>query len=201
MPLSDYGALSLLQVSRMPKAHARKIYSELRSVANKRISRLANSEFTNTQRYLANKAGFPKLKEISDKELIHILPDLTKFVYGNTTVTGMRLEAIRGANDLHDERYHGIFDFVTPENYFTVIDMLNYYHSTNLARLYDSEAAITLANEVSKKFNNRAEVYKHFEFWLEHSDELSVTERTKTGKPTGSAVQWRNALGIKRYDD
>lgn len=201
MPLSDYGVLSLLQVSRMPKAHVRKIYSELRSVANKRISRLADSEFSNTQTYLENKAGFPKLKEISDKELIHILPDLTKFVYGSTTVSAMRLKAKHGAEDLHDARYHGIFDFVTPENFFNVIDMLNYYHSRGLAKLYGSDAVIKLANEVVKKFNNPSEVYKHFEFWMSNVDSLSVTDVTKTGKPTGSAVQWRNALGIRRYDD
>lgn len=201
MALSDYGVLSPLQVSRIPKSQARKIYSELRSVANKRIARLAKSEFSNTQAYLANKAGFPKLNDITDKDLINLLPDLTRFTYGNTTLTGMREEAKRGAEELHQKKYHGQFDFVTPENYFIVIDMLNYYRSMNLSKLYDSDEVIALANEVVQKFNNPSEVYKHFEFWLEHTDELSMTDTTIRGTETGSSVQWRNALGIKRYDD
>lgn len=201
MALSDYGVLTTLEVSSMTKSHARKIYSELRSVANKRIARLAKSEFTNTQAYLANKAGFPKLNDITDKTLMNLLPDLTKFVYGNTTVSGMRLEAQRGAADLHKPHFHGIFDFVIPENYFIVIDMLNYYHSMNLAKLYDSDEVVTLANEVAKKFNNPSEVYKHFEFWMQHADDLAATDKTIKGNETGSSVQWRNALGIKRYDD
>lgn len=201
MPISDYGQMSLLQASRLPENMQRKIYSDLRSVANKRLDRLGKSEFSSTQTYKYHKGGFPKLSDISKKDLSHQLSDLTKFVYSNTTVSGMRAEAKRGAEEFQSKKYHGIFDFVTPQNYFQVIEMLDYYHRMGYDRLYDSERVVTLANEVKSKFTDQLDVYNHFEFWIDHADELSVLRTTKQGRSTGSAIQWRNALGISRYDD
>ena len=201
MPVSDYGRISLLQASRLPENMQRKIYSDLRSVANKRIDRLGKSEFASTQVYKYHKGGFPKLSDISKKDLAHQLSDLTKFVYSNTTVSGMRVEAKRGAEEFHSKKYHGMFDFVTPQNYHQVIEMLDYYHRLGYDRIYDSERVVTLANEVHSKFDNEVDVYRHFEFWIDHADELSVLRTTKQGRSTGSAIQWRNALGISRYDD
>lgn len=70
----------------------RKEYSRLRSIANKRLDRLMNSEFADSQAVAYNAGLYIPLAAVQSKsELKHLLTDLARFILSEqSTVTGQR---------------------------------------------------------------------------------------------------------------
>lgn len=121
----------------------KKIYSEKRDIAQKRIKRLQKSDFKKTNAALAYKSGVPTLKSIraeseKDKELeknilVYELSKLQNFL-GNkySKVSELKKTRDKAIDTLHK---HG-YDFVTKSNYNEFIDFMNYLHNTQLDRIY-----------------------------------------------------------------
>lgn len=80
----------------------RKEYTRLRDIAQKRIKRLGQSYFKNSEAYKYNEDRFKLLKDIkTDHELRMLLSDLSKFVNSPSST-------IRGQWDLVNRRIEGI---------------------------------------------------------------------------------------------
>lgn len=93
----------------------RKEYSRLRDIAQKRIQRLSQSEWTWTQNYQKHKEGFAKLDELKDKsDLAHELADLGHFVYSKASaISGLEEIREKSIESLHLSGYN----FITSKNW------------------------------------------------------------------------------------
>lgn len=115
----------------------RREYSRLRSIANKRLSRIGNSEFSITDVYQYNKGRFVPLSEIrSVGELRAKAVQVSRFLNSDTG-------SLSGLQKLRDQqietlRKHG-YNFVTRENYFEFIEYMEAGKDLLSSRIYDSE--------------------------------------------------------------
>ena len=69
-----------------------KEYTRLRDIAQKRLKRMSESEFADTQIYRKYKDAFPKQKDLrSASDLAYTLSDLARFVSSpQSTITGLK---------------------------------------------------------------------------------------------------------------
>lgn len=89
-PLFEYNPRTLAKIS---ENDLRKEYARLYSVAQKRIKRLAKSEFSNTEFYTLNVNRFRPTKSIKrgTAEIKYALMDIARFIVAETsTVSGIR---------------------------------------------------------------------------------------------------------------
>ena len=69
----------------------RKEYTKMRDIAQKRIKRLGESEFSWSQAYKQNRNGFKKLKELDIRDLPKAFSELSKFVSAKgSSVSGQK---------------------------------------------------------------------------------------------------------------
>lgn len=110
------------------ESDARKEYTRLRDIAEKRIKRLGKSEFANTQTYRNVQEGFKKLKDIkSQRELSMGLADLARFLSSDTsTVTGLWNARERALETMHQ---HGFTD-INRENFALFGEFMEWARST-----------------------------------------------------------------------
>ena len=115
----------------------RREYSRLRSIANKRLARIGNTEFRVTDTYQYNKGRFVPLSEItSNAELRAKAVQVSRFLNSDTG-------SLSGLQKLRDQqieilRKHG-YDFVTRENYFEFVEYMEAGKDLLSSRIYDSE--------------------------------------------------------------
>lgn len=100
-------------------------YSRLRSIAQKRLKTLEQSEFAASQTVRYNKGRYKKLSDIeSTSELSHLLGDLARFLTAQRgTVSGLRQERERAMETWREQ--YGV-DFVQPEEWVDYSDFLEY---------------------------------------------------------------------------
>ena len=174
----------------------RKEYSRLRSIARKRLERLAESEFRETQTYKRAQHQFIPLADVPNKiALAYKLKDVFDFVNtSKTTVTGMR--AIR-KKSIDTLKAHNI-DFVTEENYLEFGEFMRYARAKAKAKLFDSDQAVALYEWAKSKEINPDRLKYHFNEWLQNAYDIqNFTPKVKRGKTLSSKqlnAQLRNYL-------
>lgn len=136
-------------------------YTRLRDIAQKRLSRLGKSEFSDTQSYQRYKDAFPVLKEIkNDGEFRLRLSELAKFVSSSTSsITGLKQKREKQLASLHERGY----DWVTEENFQEFYEWIDEYidtHSTK--RYYPAPEVVKEAFKEHMKEINPEEVKKEF---------------------------------------
>ena len=91
-----YPVYSPQALRKMSDAELRKVYSRLRSIANKRIDRLKKAGFESSREVGYNDGVYIRLAEVkSRRELVVLTSQVSKFLYAKrSTVTGQR-ESIR----------------------------------------------------------------------------------------------------------
>ena len=101
----------------------RKEYSRLRDIAQKRLKRLSQSEWTWTQNYQRYKGGFAKLSELEGKDdLAHELADLGHFVYNKaSSISGLEEIREKSVKSLEENGY----SFINEENWKEWTDFMN----------------------------------------------------------------------------
>lgn len=117
-----------IQNKELGEAAARKEYTRLRNIAQKRLKRLAGSEFAESKEYLINANRFVTLKEMkSPNELYARLSDLQRFINAkSSTVTGQKArrdKAIRTWNEKPG------MEWVNKENFKDFIEFLQFMKS------------------------------------------------------------------------
>ena len=110
-----------------PKA-IREEYSRLRSIARKRLERLERLE-PDSYAYRHNVGVYKPLKELTQTEVIKLLPELAQFIAAKTgTVTGIREARLKAVEKL---REHG-YEQINESNYKTFASWMEKWRSEKL---------------------------------------------------------------------
>ena len=149
----------------------REEYSRLRSIAVKRLQRLGNSEWNDTDLYLRSKNKFKKLKDIkNERELRYLFSDLHYFLESpRSSVTGLDKIRRQSLDTLHA---HG-YEFVTKKNFREFGRFMEWAREHAQAYMYDSERVANTFNEISVKRNlSQQEIESAFRSWSRRERKL-----------------------------
>ena len=152
-------------------------YTRLRDIAQKRLKRMGETKFRETNTYKFNVKHYPKLKDIKTvNELAGRLADLAQFIidpYG--TITKQKVIMNKSLATLHDNNYK----FVTEENYIEFGKFMEYYRDTHYDEIYDSGDAADTYGVTVKHQIDPEKVKEDFEFWLENIEVAKKLRRSK----------------------
>lgn len=166
-------------------------YSRLRKIANKRLSALGRSKFSNTQAYLLNVGKYVTLDKIkTERDLMYRLQDLAKFVTAKSgSVTG-QYEIRRNA--LESLRERGI-DFVNEKNFELFGQFMEEARIRGYSKIFGSERVSELFGIASKKGMNPEELFKDFGYWMTNRQNLEETPKIKNENKRNSA-EYKKAI-------
>ena len=152
-------------------------YTRLRDIAQKRLKRMGETKFRETNTYKFNVKHYPKLKDIKTvNELAGRLADLARFIvdpYG--TLTKQKEIMKKSLITLHENDY----TFVTEENYIEFGKFMEYYRDTHYDEIYDSGDAADAYGVTVKHQIDPEKVKEDFEFWLENIQAAKDLKRSK----------------------
>lgn len=133
----------------------RHAYSEMRSIANKRLNRLGKSEFRESAAYQMHKGGFAKLADIPKADLAKAFHDVQRFLAAKTsTVSGQRE---RRDKIIAAWQAQGLD--INKNNFNTVMDIM--HRLRGMKQVYGSDTAVEAANAaLSRNFNLSAAMEK-----------------------------------------
>lgn len=192
-----------LMSGRVTEADARKEYTRLRDIAQKRLKRMGQSMFRDTQAYRLNVDAYPKLKDIRigkrgrpSADLAYKLSALARFVAAEQgSVAGMTRIMEKNLKTLHS---HG-FTFVTKQNYLNFARFMEEWRVQGLNKEYDSGDAVDLYEQVERHRMNPARVAEKFEYWLQNRQELEQLRPSKSkGTQSSKKVKDRIERAKKR---
>lgn len=131
----------------------RREYTRQRDIASKRLARLSNSEFADSEFTNKYQQGFPKLSDIggNKRELAHALADVNRFLNSKGST-------IKGQTKMRDERIatlhaHG-YDFVTKENYKEFTQLMSRASEMGLSKAFGSDTVAELVKKLPENSNN-----------------------------------------------
>lgn len=166
-------------------------YRYLRTIANKRLSKFAGTEFEDAQSYVKNKDRFVPLKQIkSERDLRFKLYELNKFIRAeSSSVTGLkriRNRAIKTA------RERGM-TWLNKSNIKQFGEYMDFLRSKYGAKQFDSERAQELFGQSIKRKIDPMEIAEDFQFFRKHAEELSKMPKIKSGAKA-TAEDYKKAL-------
>ena len=172
-------------------AEMREQYNYFRGVAMKRLKRLGESEFADSQAYLKNIKQFKPISRIeTQSELEQRLYAVQKFLRSKgSTVKGqkeIRKKAVEAANE------KGL-DFINESNIADFGQYMDYLRAKYKGKQFDSERAVRLFVAATKKGIDPIEVAEDFEYWKNNISYLEKMPKIKNDKPH-SAEDYRNAI-------
>lgn len=172
----------------------REEYSRLRSIAVKRLQRLGNSEWNDTDLYLRSKNKFKKLKDIkNERELRYLFSDLHYFLESpRSSVTGLDKIRRQSLDTLHA---HG-YEFVTKKNFREFGRFMEWAREHAQAYMYDSERVANTFNEISVKRNlSQQEIESAFRSWSRRERKL---QKIRNLNPRTSQEIFEKYFGRRR---
>lgn len=171
----------------------RKEYTRLRDISQKRLKRLAQAGYDDTQVYLKNVNHYPKLKDIkSESELASRLSDLSRFITAKaSTVTGQKDIMYKSLKTLHDDHYY----FVNEGNFREFGKFMEEYRFQMQDLDYDSGDAADLYGVVIKHKLDPKQVEDDFNFWLENVDKAKELRFNKAS--AGNFKKMKARLMVK----
>lgn len=145
----------------------RKEYSRMRDIAEKRIKRLSESEFTTSKALREHPEGFAKLKEIDARDLPKAFSELSKFIGAKgSSVTGQRQIREKTIRTWQEQGLN-----LNQKNYDKTIKILEEMRRRKI--VYGSDKAIEVANSMLEMDDQQTDEWlDHLEVLLQHSDEL-----------------------------
>lgn len=179
------------QISNMSESAIRKAYSELRSVANKRLSRLEKQGLGMTAR---TGYKFPTIKNIEESSKATIaseLADVSKFLRDpRTTVTGEK-EFLRNFKEMMTEKgYQDLVD--TPDDIYKTLQFMEDIRETNNNKVLPSGDALDALQQAQRLKIPIEKFKQNIDIFVQHLDELEEVKPTKGGRTFSS--QRLNAL-------
>ena len=155
---------------------ARRTYSELRKIANKRIARLEAAGFRS---YRQDNQPFAKLENIWTVDLAYELSELTRYLmHEGTTVREAKTQRKRFLEGMHDKGYY----YITEANYYDFLDFMGNMREVYGARAFDSGDAVDVYNETQRLNIPREVVQKHYEYFVQKQDQLETLQPKKSRK-------------------
>ena len=136
---SDYNPVYQIALKRHTERELRQEYTRLRDIAQKRLGRIGQTEFAESQVYKNWAGRFPMTKTIKDPQTLALaLADVANYVGGGITLKTMKQQRARSLETLHE---HG-YDFVTKENFVKFGRFMDAYRAANLDRVAGSDIAV-----------------------------------------------------------
>lgn len=150
----------------------RKVYTTMRDIAQKRIKRMGQTEFSQSKTYQTNKEGFKKLKDIDPRDFAKAFSELSKFVTAKgSTVTGQRAIMQKTMKKLNEAVGAEEGAGVTRSNYWRVISILERARSQKI--VYGSDKMVELAESTMALTSEQfSDVLDNLDDFLKHSDEV-----------------------------
>lgn len=169
----------------------REQYNYFRGVAMKRLKRLGESEFADSQAYLKNINQFKPLSRIETQaELEKRLYTVQKFLRSKgSTISGqkaIRKKAVEAAQE------KGL-DFINESNIAEFGQYMDYLRAKYKGAQFDSERAMRLFVASKKKDVEPMEVAEDFEYWKKNVSYFEKVPKIKDDKPH-SAEDYRNEI-------
>ena len=175
----------------MSESAIRKAYSELRSVANKRLGRLEKQGLGMTAR---TGYKFPTIKNIEESSKATIaseLADVSKFLRDpRTTVSGEK-QFLTNFKEMMTEK--GYSDLVeTPDDIYNTLQFMEEIRETNNNRLLPSGDVLDVLQQAERLKIPTDKLKDNIDIFAQHLDELENVKPTKGGRTFSS--QRLNAL-------
>lgn len=120
----------------------RKYYTDARAIAMKRIKRISESDVP----FVDGKPDFPKVKEISDSELINAVADLNRFNQGKWDTMGATIKKRREVRDKAiktAEQTLGIS--IDKSEWSRLVRFMEWFKNAAISKKYDSDDEETVA--------------------------------------------------------
>ena len=170
-------------------------YTRLRDIAQKRLKRMGETKFRETNTYKFNVKHYPKLKDIkSINELAGRLVDLSRFIIDPYGTLAKQKEIMKKSlNTLHEHDY----TFVTEENYIEFGKFMEYYRDTHYDEIYDSGDAADAYGVTVKHNIDPDKVKADFELWLENIDKAKELRRSKQSNGNYEKMKKRLTQKVK----
>lgn len=178
----------------LTERNLREEYSRLRSIAVKRLQRLGNSEWNDTDLYLRSKNKFKKLKDIkNERELRYLFSDLHYFLESpRSSVTGLDKIRRQSLDTLHA---HG-YEFVTKKNFREFSRFMEWAREHAQAYMYDSDRVANAYNELAVKRNlSQQEIESAFRAWSRRERKL---QKIRNLNPRTSQEIFEKYFGRRR---
>ena len=167
------------------EAAMKREYSRLRDIAQKRLIRMGEGEFSKSATYEQNVGRFPVLKtfteggKISKKaEFAKALSQLSRFIESPISTTrGQRAVQKQTIATLQERGY----TFVNAKNYWEFISFMEEARARKLDRTYDSDR-IAQMFKAARKQNIPADVlYEDFDYYVKNKQYLSKIDVPERG--------------------
>ena len=178
-----------LQSGSLSEKEIRDEYRRLRSIANKRIDRLARAGYTDTQTYLRNVGAYKSPSNYTMAELKYKLYQISKFVSArSSTVGGMRLIEKQTLEKLHEKDLGRIM------NLQEFGDFMDWARAKYKYSEFDSERAAEVYNESKRRKIDIEEIKKDYELFRDNYQK--ITELPVYRKAERRTSEWyRKVLG------
>lgn len=157
----------------------RQEYSRLRSIARKRLERLAVAE-PDSYAYRANVGQYAPVKDLSPAEMRDLLPRLARFIAAKTgTVSGIRAQRQAAVKTLQERGYA----FITRNNIRAYGDFMDAWRAKDTSHTYGSQLvyeAFVFTQEMGIAVDR---IKDSFATWLASLDKLQkyVKKQNKRG--------------------
>ncbi len=145
----------------------RKEYARLRSVYQKRIKRLENSEFASTEFYDKYAGYFPKTRNIEDeRSMRYLLSEMSRFIESPmSTIKGQREYVRKNLKTLKENGY----DFINESNFQDFAEFMETVRTVAIESLYDSDRIANIFREENEKRKSgkttQKQLIKAFKSW------------------------------------
>ena len=179
------------QISNMSESAIRKAYSELRSVANKRLGRLEKQGLGMTARTGYKFPTIRNIEESSKATIASELADVSKFLRDpRTTVTGEK-QFLNNFREMMTEK--GYADLVdTPDDIYKTLEFMEEIRDTNNNRLLPSGDVLDVLQQAERLKIPTGKLKDNIDIFVQHLEELENIKPTKGGRTFSS--QRLNAL-------
>ena len=179
------------QISNMSESAIRKAYSELRSIANKRLARLEQQGLGMTARTGYKFPTIRNIEESSKATIASELADVSKFLRDpRTTVTGEK-QFLNNFREMMTEK--GYADLVdTPDDIYKTLEFMEEIRDTNNNRLLPSGDVLDVLQQAERLKIPTEKLKDNIDIFVQHLDELENVKPTKGGRTFSS--QRLNAL-------
>ena len=160
-------------------------YTRMRDIAQKRIKRLAESEFTGSEAYKSHRQGFKKISDIDRRDFAKEFSDLSKFI----SAKGGSVSGQRSIRQKTMQRFQEQGIDVNKSNYDYFIRVLNEMRSQKL--VYGSDTAKETADlmmtleqkgysvdEIVTRLSDLLPNYHRFSEIEDYVDDMPVVSRT-----------------------
>lgn len=168
------------QLSKMSDAAIRKAYSELRSVANKRLGRLEAQGLNMTAR---TGYRFPTIKSIEESSRSTVaseLADVSKFLRDErTTVRGEKKFLNDFQEMMTDKGYADLVE--TPDEIYKTIEFLEDLREAHKDKILPSGDALDALQEAERLNISKDKLLDNIDFFVSHLDELKNVKPSKGG--------------------